>query len=219
MRIACVSDIHARDVETPESDILIVAGDLTVNSSEKELDWFKTWLLAQRARYKVFVAGNHDRKFHNEPYGSRDYVKDLCAGGNIFYLEESECVIEGLRFWGSPWTPKYGEGAFGLKYADAYAAHWQKMPEGIDVLVTHGPPRGILDTLANGRHVGDDVLRRTVERVRPRLHVFGHVHTGWGRAEKDGIVYVNAALSNEQHWDYKIVNQPIVVDLGELRPR
>lgn len=219
LSIACVSDIHAREVETPECDILIVSGDLTVHSSDKELEWFKNWIKARRARYKVFIAGNHDKKFQTHPYGSKDYVDELCAKGDVFYLEDTGCTVEGLTFWGSPWTPKFGESAFNLKGERDALEHWKKVPEGIDVLITHGPPRGILDTLANGKHVGDTELIKAVARVKPRLHVFGHVHTGYGRTESDGIVYVNAALCNEQHWDYKVVNKPIVVDVKELRVR
>jgi len=89
------------------------------------------------------------------------------------------------------------------------AAVWSNVPADTDVLITHSPPFGILDVV-NGEHVGCRDLARELKRIRPRLHIFGHIHQSYGRIDRDGTIYVNAALRDEE---YKLVNQPIVVDL------
>jgi Icc-related predicted phosphoesterase len=209
MRIVCVSDIHSRPLTPPEADVLIIAGDLTYHSSDKELEEFAAWLKAQKAKYKVFIAGNHDKKFQTHPWGTAEYLKRVCAEPNTFYLEQTSVIIEGLVFWGSPWIPKYSL-AFQLKSPEHARQHWAKMPDHVDVLVTHGPPHGILDTVKNGKHVGDQQLLAVVQRVKPRLHVFGHIHTGYGQVEIGGTIFINACVCDE---DYKPVQEPIVIDL------
>jgi Icc-related predicted phosphoesterase len=211
MRIACVSDIHARPVETPEADLLIVSGDLTYYSSDKELEWFEAWLKGQLAKHKIFIAGNHDKKFQTHPWGSEQYVKRVCADGLTHYLQATSTTIAGLSIWGSPWIPKWGDNtAFGFRSRAAAKAHWAKIPEGVDVLITHGPPFGILDQVSNGKHVGDPDLLEAVKRIKPKLHVFGHIHSGYGKVEIDGTTFVNACICTD---DYKPDNKPIVVEL------
>jgi len=207
MRIVCVSDIHSRPLTTPEADILIIAGDLTYHSSDKELDAFEEWLKAQKAKHKVFIAGNHDKKFQTHPWGTEQFLKRVC-GPNTHYLEQTAVTIEGLVFWGSPWIPKFNL-AFQLRGPRHAREHWAKMPEKVDVLITHGPPHGILDTVKGGKHVGDQQLLEAVQRVKPRLHVFGHIHTGYGQVEIEGTTFVNACVCDD---DYNAVQAPIVID-------
>lgn len=214
MRIVCVSDIHARPVITPEVDLLIVSGDLTYYSSDKELEWFEQWLKQQPSRYKIFISGNHDKKFQTHPWGSRQYVDRVCADGTIHYLEGTGVTIEGVTFWGSPWTPQWGGTAFGFKSRTAARTHWAKIPEGVNVLITHGPPLGILDQLHNGKNAGDPDLLDAVKRIKPKLHVFGHIHSAYGQVEIDGTTFVNACVCTE---DYKPDNQPIVVEVEASR--
>ena len=101
---------------------------------------------------------------------------------NAVYLEDEPVVAAGLTIWGSPWTPRFC-GSFQLKdKVDARAA-WAKIPQaGVDILVTHGPPHGILYEAGKGQHVGCAELRRRVEKVRPRVHAFGHIQGTWSPA-------------------------------------
>jgi hypothetical protein len=126
------------------------------------------------------------------------------------YLEDSEVVIEGLRIWGSPWQPAFFDWAFNLPRGPALRAKWQKIPTGVDILLTHGPPQGILDVVPRGDAVGCEELRAELSRIRPRLHVFGHIHHAYGQLEADGTRYVNAAICDEA---YQATHPAIVVDL------
>ena len=100
--------------------------------------------------------------------------------------------IDGLKIFGSPYTQKYGKGAFQYSKSDDHLA-WNYLPEKIDVLITHGPPYGILDQTHKGDHVGSVGLMKAVQRIRPRLHIFGHIHEGHGKREKSGIIFMNVA--------------------------
>lgn len=218
MRIVCVSDTHDRHAafDVPEGDLLIHAGDATMAGRPEEIDRFNEWLGTLPHRHKLFIAGNHDRLFEERPEEARKRIT------NALYLQDAEVVVEGLRIWGSPWQPWFLSWAFNLPRGAALRAKWDLIPAGIHVLVTHGPPHGIRDrvrglvarslTLAMGHDpgVGCEELREAVARVRPRLHVFGHIHEGYGREERDGTLFVNASSCDES---YRPVNPPVVVDL------
>ncbi|MCU0866457.1 MAG: metallophosphoesterase, partial [Planctomycetes bacterium] len=126
------------------------------------------------------------------------------------YLEDSEVTVDGVRIWGSPWQPWFYDWAFNLERGPAIAAKWDRIPAGIDVLVTHGPPAGILDRTDQGDAVGCADLLAAVRRVRPKLHVFGHIHEAYGTLEQDGVRFVNASNCSVR---YRPVQPPIVVDL------
>ena len=217
MRIVCVSDTHGRHdaLDVPEGDLLVHAGDATMAGKPEEIERFDAWLGRLPHPAKIVIAGNHDRLFEERPEEARRRIT------RATYLEDAEATVEGLRVWGSPWQPWFLSWAFNLRRGAPLRAKWDLIPEGIDVLVTHGPPSGVRDrvkgfaaglslALAHGPHVGCEELRKAVERVRPRLHVFGHIHEGYGREEHDGTVFVNASTCDEA---YRPVNPPVVVDL------
>ncbi|MCL7421771.1 MAG: hypothetical protein M8364_12785 [Methylobacter sp.] len=139
-----------------------------------------------------------------EPEQSKMLVK------NAIYLEDSGIEIDGVKFWGSPWQPFFCNWAFNLPRGPKLAAVWAKIPEDIDVLITHTPPYGILDKIDDGESVGCEDLSEALKRVKPKIHVFGHIHESYGVLEQDGTIYVNASLNNGY---YHLVNAPIVVDL------
>ncbi len=191
MRIVCVSDTHSWHDRTvvPEGDILVHGGDITRKGSLEDVAKFDRWLSTLPHRHKVVICGNHDFCFQTEPEVARTCIT------NAHYLEDAGCEIEGLRFYGSPWQPWFGGWAFNLETRDELAATWAKIPLDTDVLLTHGPPAGILDLTHRGEHVGcHDLLARVFE-VKPRLHVFGHIHEAVGWTEIDGITFVNASTN------------------------
>lgn len=213
-KIVCVSDTHETFPELPDGDILLHAGDWTRRGEIAPISRFDSWLGKVKGKFKhgiVIIAGNHDRLMQDNPSLGRSLIK------NAHYLEDSMIELGGLKIYGSPWTPRFGSWAF-MKNRDQIGRMWEQIPTGIDVLVVHGPPWGILDGVphviqGNERvdHVGCAWLRDEVlQRIKPRLMVFGHIHEGWGQTEVDGIKFVNAAILDGQ---MKPVNKPIVIDL------
>lgn len=208
MRLICLSDTHGlhAKVQLPPGDVLLHAGDVSNQGRLDEIGHFLSWFgRVGEFRHRVMIAGNHDFAFERTPQLAEGMVPD-----NVIYLRDSEVEVGGLRVWGSPLTPAFMNWAFN-RSDEELAQHWTRVPAGVDVVVTHGPPRGILDTvLPEGQAVGCPHLRRVVGEVRPRVHVFGHIHEGYGRAERDGILYVNASTCDA---GYQPVNPPVLVDL------
>jgi Icc-related predicted phosphoesterase len=187
--IVCVSDTHARHhlTEVPEGDVLVHAGDITRHGSLEDVEAFDRWLAELPHRHKVVICGNHDFCFQARAAEARARIT------NAVYLEDSGCELGGLTFYGSPWQPWFGGWAFNLPRGEELAKVWAKIPVGVDVLVTHGPPEGVLDRTNRGELAGCRDLLARVYEVRPRLHVFGHIHEAVGRADIEGIVFVNAS--------------------------
>ena len=211
MIIDCISDLHGSYPALDGGDLLIVAGDLTARDYLGELILFADWLERQDYKKKIVVAGNHDNLLQEKRIDF-DPAEYLCDSGTEF---------EGLTIWGSPWT-RYFEGmnpsccAFTKNTEEELAEKWRLIPSGIDILVTHSPPAGILDQTERKYRVGSTALREQLLRIKPRLHVFGHIHEAHGQdreewGNKDGsTTYVNAAHMNR---DYKPVNKPIRIEL------
>lgn len=189
MRIVAVADTHLFEAdlgELPAGDVFVHAGDLCRRGSLDELAIAATWLRGLPHRHKVVIAGNHDWCFVREPAAARALL-----GDGIVYLEDAALSIDGVRFWGSPWQPRYRDWAFNLERGAPIAAKWERIPVGTDVLVTHGPPRGFGDRTPIAGRAGCEDLLTAVRRVQPVLHLFGHIHTGGGLWHGDGITYVN----------------------------
>lgn len=203
MRIACVSDTHLQRPWIPDADILIHAGDLTTCGSFGQVAGELTWLRNLPHKHKVIVAGNHDWLFQREPWAVPLLVEGLT------YVQNSCVEIEGLRIYGSPYTPYFEGWAFNVD-RDRLTEEMYAMPEGVDVLVTHGPPLGIMDRChSGGEELGCSALRAAVERVKPKLHIFGHIHPGFGQTEQSGTRFINAAYCRDDGG----FNTPVVIDL------
>jgi Icc-related predicted phosphoesterase len=207
-RIVCISDTHNRQGEfnMPEGDLLIHAGDLTGRGTLPEIAAANDWLGRLPHRDKVIIAGNHDFLFEKENALARSLLT------NASYLEDSGIEVQGLKIWGSPWQPWFYDWAFNLPRGAALAEKWRQISEGIDILVTHGPPSGILDATASGEHAGCEELRRRLDGMSapPRLHVFGHIHEAYGTLRTSRTTFVNASICD---LGYRPVNSPIVIDL------
>jgi Icc-related predicted phosphoesterase len=204
MRVVCISDTHERHerLALPEGDLLICAGDVTANGSDVALQRFAHWMQRQPHRHKVLIAGNHDWCF--ERNGRALLPPD------IHYLQDSAVDIDGLRLWGSPWQPRFYDWAFNLDRGAQLAAKWALIPEDTDILITHGPPMGTLDRTRRGDHSGCEALAARLEQLRVRLHVFGHIHEGYGVVERDDRISINASICDE---GYRAINEPLVIDL------
>ena len=206
MRIVAVGDTHGshRQLAIPDGDLLIHAGDLTRSGSLDELPDFVDWIESLPHAHKIVIAGNHDWCFQRQPEMATSMLEG-CA-----YLQDQAVTVDGIRFYGSPWQPWFHDWAFNLRPGAEIAANWDLIPSGIDVLVTHGPPYGHGDRTWRGVDAGCRDLLAAAARVRPRMHIFGHIHEGAGLSKDAGTVYVNASCCD---LFYTVVNPPIVFDL------
>lgn len=162
------------------------------------------WLGTLPHQHKVIIAGNHDWLFQHRPTFARSLIT------NAIYLEDSKTEIDGLKIYGSPWQPEYMSMAFNLPRGRALAEKWDMIPRGLDILITHGPPYQILDEVPSGERVGCEDLLDAVRRVRPRLHIFGHIHHSYGQIKVDSTEFANASICDES---YLPANPPLVFDL------
>jgi len=203
MRIVAVADTHTfeRDLGVlPEGDVFVLAGDMLRGGTLDELQGVAAWIRGLPHRHKLVIAGNHDWCFVHDPRAAREIL------GDAVYLEDTEAVLDGVRFWGSPWQPDYNEWAFNLPRGAALAEQWAKIPLGVDVLVTHGPPGGFGDHgSVSGRAGCEDLLHR-VREVRPLLHLFGHIHEDGGAWQDGGTCFANVTT-----WESE--RMPTVLDV------
>lgn len=205
MRIVCLSDTHNEQFDVPEGDILIHAGDATIRGTVEEVSAFNAWFSALPHKHKIFVAGNHDWLFETNPVMARAVLDK-----SVIYLLDSSVEIDGLKVYGSPWQPRFYDWAFNLNRGPEMAEKWDLIPAGTDVLITHGPPHGILDRTAYGDLAGCEELIKKVKDVRPQVHIFGHIHEGYGQIDKFGVTFINASNCDEKYYP---VNPPIVLNI------
>ena len=207
IRIVCISDTHGQhaNLGVPDGDVLIHAGDfMAFGDTPREIVDFNQWLGGQPHRHKIVIAGNHDLMFERHPGAARELLS------NAIYLENSGTEVAGLKIWGSPVQPEFNNWAFNVARGAAIRRYWKMIPENTDVLVTHGPPFGVLDkSHPTTAHLGCEELANAVEQIRPRLHVFGHIHGGRGESTSNETRFVNASVVNEA---YRLVYEPQVVD-------
>jgi Icc-related predicted phosphoesterase len=229
MIIDCISDLHGFKPLLEGGDVLIVAGDLTAKHSFKEFCDFFEWFESQKYTLKILIAGNHDRLIETGEFHVKAWLND-----NTQYLDDSGTEIESvtkcnrLKVWGSPWSLWF-DGinprckSFTCKESELEKIY-AKIPDDVDILITHQPPFGILDGLdgvdGSDFHVGSHSLLAELEnRIKPKLHVFGHIHEKGGQklifkrpgyGDENNTICINASVVNEK---YKHVNKPMRVIL------
>ncbi len=219
MRLVLISDTHGlhEGLNVPYGDILIHAGDCTNDIGQASLRNFLKWFESQKAPNKILIAGNRDGAFEQWNLSAREMVLELAP--SVSYLEDASCAIDGVWIHGSPVTPSFGNWHFNRDRGHQIKRHWEMIPSNVDILVTHGParyPNSKLDVSGfDNEHVGCDDLFDAVKRVKPKLHVFGHIHHGYGTGEfihEDGskTILVNASICNER---YNPVNKPWIIEI------
>ena len=222
MRISIISDTHTKHgliplTDLPGGDLLIHAGDIMNSGYNKNdiLD-FCTWFHSlEQYDKKIFIAGNHDRMFENHPEGVEellniyfdiDYLQD--EGYDLYDLDTDRST----KIYGSPWQPEFYSWAFNLpKNGIELAGKWEAIPDNTDILITHGPAFGTLDTVA-GRpwdNLGCELLAQRIEVIKPKIHVCGHIHSGRGYEFKNGTHFFNASVLDEQ---YEYTQKPMTFD-------
>lgn len=210
MRLCLISDTHGfhRKIELPEADMIIHGGDYA-NSGRRwnEFTDFAGWWNGLPYKYKCLINGNHDVFAQSFPEKIFPLFK------NTHILQDSGVKIEGIKFWGSPWTPNFYSWiwAFNAARGNEIKEHWDLIPDDTEVLVTHGPPWGTLDVSFPGtKNLGCEELAKAVERIKPKIHVFGHIHGDFGQVRKDDTLFLNVSQLDES---YNLVNEPVVVEI------
>lgn len=214
MRITAVSDLHGHLPLLPGGELLVIAGDIcpvTNHNPMFQRTWldkiFRRWLLTNQEAYGeiVAVAGNHDFVFERG-----------LAPSNLpwIYLEDEGVTIDGLEIWGSPWQPPFFDWAFNLP-EDELAERFALIPETTELLLVHGPPRGIGDMTKRGEEVGSRALAATLERVKPGLVVCGHIHEAYGLYNCSPLGLPETQLINASMMtlEYEPLNAPVHLEL------
>ncbi|XP_043919761.1 metallophosphoesterase domain-containing protein 1-like isoform X2 [Protopterus annectens] len=215
VRFVCISDTHfANNIPLPEGDVLIHAGDFSDWGRRQEIEKFCAWLDVCNFEKKIVIAGNHDLSL--DKYFMEEFLK-IDPGFNAMsllsnyctYLQDSFTTVKGLKIYGSPWIPEYGACGFSTLRKNLKEI-WQKIPIDTDILITHFPPFGICDKVPAVGHVGCEALTTAVKEIKPMLHVFGHIHEGYGYSFNGNTLFVNASILTKSRLP---VNPPFVIDL------
>ncbi len=226
MKLVIISDTHNKhkqlEKKIPDGDVLIHAGDMTGRGLRHELESMNAFFKRMEQRFEkvIYCAGNHDFMFQDNPL----VAKEIMQYGT--YLQDKALTFKGVKFYGSPWQPTFYNWAFNANRGYDIAQHWIKIPTNTDILITHCPPHGILDTVSSfvsdlhvrkqigGKylieHVGCRELMKVIEIIKPKVHAFGHIHNSYGIQEKDGTIFVNGANCNEMNM---VEKPPIVVEI------
>ncbi len=210
MKICIISDTHNKHKHLgalPDADMIIHCGDFTSVGKEHEVrNFFKWYSKLEQYKYKLVIAGNHDWLFERSGHFARTLVPH-----NVFYLEDSGIEIEGIKFYGSPVSEPFCDWAFN-RPEEKLAQHWAAIPDDIDVLITHDPPYLIGDyVLYDKNHHGSPSLYyEVIQRIKPKYHLFGHIHEGNGIKIIEGTTFINASNLDD---NYLCVFEPTIIDV------
>lgn len=210
MRIVALSDTHRmlHQITIPHGDVLVHAGDLTGRGSYQELleEGFSLMKLKKKFKHRIVISGNHDFGFQK----NKKIILEECFDKDVIYLEDSGIEIDGVKFWGSPWSLPFYNWAF-MKPEEELIVEYAKIPTDTNILITHCPPHGILDKNAEGYHCGSVALYNRVKELHElKHHIFGHIHESYGIEEIGDITFHNVCNLNGR---YRYTNEPQVIDL------
>ncbi len=195
IKFVCIADTHNKhdEIDIPHGDVLLVAGDFTMMGRPREIRKFNLFLEGLPHEYKVVIAGNHDFLFEREPQEAQALLT------NCIYLEDSSIEISNIKIYGTPWQPEFMDWAFNLPRGDIIKEKWDMIPEDTDILITHGPPYSICDKTIHGDPEGCVDLLNAVRQVKPKYHIFGHIHEAYGIIKEEKTKYINASSVNVQY--------------------
>jgi Icc-related predicted phosphoesterase len=204
IKVTLMSDTH-----TKERNVLVNGGDLILHSGDvmnsgyewEDLYDFLTWFSELPYKMKVFTPGNHDRYIQDNPVDAWKMINEFHDKG-VRCLIDDFVEFEGLKIYGSPWQPEFYNWAFNLpRNGWEIEQKWKDIPDDTDILLTHGPAWGILDTVVNRRdfNLGCEMLAKRLETLHPLIHNCGHIHTGYGYVEKNGTHFFNSSILDERY--------------------
>jgi len=215
LQIVALSDSHnaTKRVEIPDGDILIHAGDFSFQGKSLEIQDFIEWMKEQPHKHKLWIAGNHELGIEDFP----DNANVIDNETNSTYIHDKVIEIEGLKFLGCNFTPEFNNWAFNLTERQS-KIYWENAPEA-DVVVCHGPPYGILDSVTpeykHHRPLGCIHFKNYLERVKPKVAIFGHIHGGFGHEtikwnDDSETECFNVSVMNEQ---YQLTNPVTIIEI------
>jgi Icc-related predicted phosphoesterase len=216
-KLIFISDTHTHHESLNESlselyenhpdSILIHSGDISYKGNPWEVERFVKWYSNLSFKYKIFISGNHDFLFEDNGSLAKDILADL--GNDLIYLEDSEVEIDGLKFWGSPVTPWFHNWAFN-RFSEI-KNHWDLIPADTNILITHGPPKGILDRTKTNLNVGCPILLEKIKTLKSlKVHAFGHIHESWGVQKLNEVHFINSSVLD---FHYEVKNLPVFLTL------
>ena len=222
-RFACLADTHGSfNLIKPEwifpSDFLLIAGDITNYGQQSQVEACVNWALDFPTQHRIIIAGNHDLSLDKERYESFtrkpentdiDETRKLLDTSGITYLNHQAITIDGIHFFGSPYSMEFGQWAFPI-LSDQCDHFWDDVPLNTDVFLTHGPPYGILDlSQYSQQKTGCPSLLNKINQIKPKLSVFGHLHEAYGYFKTKDTLFINCSLMNMK---YQMVNPIVYVD-------
>ena len=214
LRFVVISDTHEQEdfLNLPTGDVLLHTGDFTMSGCEGAIKKFNEWLGRQDFQYKIVIAGNHELSLDSTRHTKEevDRVRQLLS--NCIYLEDSSVIVEGYKIWGSPRTPKFGDWAFSYKRGKEAKEHWSQVEEDVEILMTHGPPYGLGDRQGAGLKTGCVELRERIRKVKPLLHLCGHIHEDRGIRVEEETIFINACSIDSL---YRVAYKPWVFDINK----
>jgi len=215
MKITFISDTHTKHhqitSQLPGGDLLVHAGDFSSRGYEHEVDSFFDWFNGlDNYTNKIVIAGNHDLMFEDDPMLAKDIISYY---PKVTYLQDDLEVIgddysSSVKLWGSPWQPEFYNWAFNLpRGGEELKEKWDMIPPNMDILITHGPPWGHLDTVVGqSTNLGCELLAEKIKVLKPKI---GHIHSGYGYKFHEGTHYFNASVLGE---DYVFTQKPMTVE-------
>lgn len=202
MKLACISDTHGQEgaLTVPDADVLVHCGDFSNLGSEAELRKFSEWLKRLPHQHVLVNPGNHDGMTFEDPHLAKSIIEGSRPGVRLLMHERLE--LGGFKWFFSPWTPEWA-GWWWMLEAPEIAAKWAEIPDDTEILVTHGPPLGILDTVERDEsvHCGCRALSDRVANLKQlRVHAFGHLHhSGGQKFEHNRCTFYNCAVLDDHN--------------------
>lgn len=207
MKIICISDTHRKEqlIDLPDGDMILHAGDFDIYNEwhfDKLIYWFNR--ISEKYKHVVFIGGNHDLFFQGK--FTEEIQKQL--PNNVHYLMNSMVTIEGIKIWGSPYSPVFGQGWAFNAYSEELKGIWSTIPDDTDIVITHCNPFGINDVV-RGISQGCPFLRDRIKEIKPKYHISGHIHEGYGIYQDENTVYINASVLDGF---YDLCNKPVEIE-------
>jgi Icc-related predicted phosphoesterase len=215
IRLILISDTHGKHDQLNDdllklnddiTTIILHAGDISNTGAYIQINRFLDWYAGLPFKHKIFIAGNHDFGFEH-----MNDIQDAYKGKGVIYLMDSHVEVEGLNIYGSPWQPRFYDWAFNVD-RNRLEEKWKLIPEGMDIIMTHGPVHGILDYTPTNMHVGCEALYDRIIQLKPKIYLSGHIHYARGVQSFNDTMFVNASVLDES---YTYTNKPFVIEIDE----